>query len=485
MSSGEGLLGFLDGILGRVGCFFGCIRSRNNVEGTKNRKEPSVSKRQLGSFFINEEADSLPDGVVCPIASDTFATDSLYKELKREVEILKACGALLQTPVEIRKASGKVTLQDPDKLEGTSSSYILRFSGISKKILWDEKHEISSIPLQVQNNDGISHESFLLDNQQSPQHNDSLLPSVNSSSSVLLEGVHEYCTELVVETHTPDTSPSKHESHLQLFSSKVSPFATPFRVTDEMETPATIYPSNLEHIRTGKGPRIRNQYVYPVPIVENHSQWKVLNEDFPESFQSHYSFNPDAGEKEQQMSASQPEGSELSLRTRFSSPRSEKQKDEVVYTDKYTTGKILSTLETPSSNTDMKLVSPQYSEVVASLSQWLKPPMTRDDSHNKKSSSAKSSDDSRPILGMVAAHWKDDEPEHTLYKRWDGNGIPNSTNKYKEDQRVNWHSTPFEERLEKALSDESFVSQRSYTVGYSSVTMVLMFHTSGAVQFLV
>lgn len=324
---------------------------------------------------------------------------------------------------------------------------------------------------------------------------------------MLLESMHESSTELV-ETHTPDTSPSKHESHLQLFSSKVSPFATPFRVTDEMETPATIYPSNLEHIRTGKGPRIRNQYVYPVPNVENHSQWKVLNEDSPEPFQSHYSFNPDAGEEEQQMSASESEGSEFSLGTRFSSPRSEKQKDEVVYTDKFTAGKILSRSEIPSSIRNMKLVSPQYSEVVASLSQWLKPPIAKDDLPNKKSPSVKTSDDDRPILGMVAAHWKDDEPEHTLYKRWDGNGIPNLTNKYKEvmlmtsvynyrsefvdyfpfvsedlsmfqDQRISWHSTPFEERLEKALSNESFVSQRSYTVGYSAITMVLMFHASG------
>ncbi|KAF5744045.1 hypothetical protein HS088_TW08G00637 [Tripterygium wilfordii] len=29
-----------------------------------------------------------------------------------------------------------------------------------------------------------------------------------------------------------------------------------------------------------------------------------------------------------------------------------------------------------------------------------------------------------------------------------------------EDQKVRWHATPFEERLEKALSEESFISQR-------------------------
>nr|XP_028954502.1 protein JASON-like [Malus domestica] len=37
--------------------------------------------------------------------------------------------------------------------------------------------------------------------------------------------------------------------------------------------------------------------------------------------------------------------------------------------------------------------------------------------------------------------------------------------KYKEDQKVSWHATPFEERLEKALSEESFISQRKNMEG--------------------
>lgn len=69
-----------------------------------------------------------------------------------------------------------------------------------------------------------------------------------------------------------------------------------------------------------------------------------------------------------------------------------------------------------------------------------------------RSPSSKSSGDDRPILGMVAAHWND--KQSTSPKWWDGKGIPNSTNKYKEDQKVSWHTTPFEERLEKALSNE-------------------------------
>ncbi|MCO5553909.1 hypothetical protein L7F22_007435 [Adiantum nelumboides] len=61
--------------------------------------------------------------------------------------------------------------------------------------------------------------------------------------------------------------------------------------------------------------------------------------------------------------------------------------------------------------------------------------------------------DERPILGTVAAHWS----PITTRKWWDGKGIPNSTNKYQEDQKVNWHAVPFEERLEQALAKQDTV----------------------------
>ncbi|KAJ7557146.1 hypothetical protein O6H91_05G113500 [Diphasiastrum complanatum] len=64
----------------------------------------------------------------------------------------------------------------------------------------------------------------------------------------------------------------------------------------------------------------------------------------------------------------------------------------------------------------------------------------------------------RPILGAVAAHWVNPE---SAEPQWDGKGIPNSTTKYKEDQKVSWHTTPFEIRLERALATEVEVPQRN------------------------
>jgi hypothetical protein len=75
----------------------------------------------------------------------------------------------------------------------------------------------------------------------------------------------------------------------------------------------------------------------------------------------------------------------------------------------------------------------------ASQSDWLKPQLSTQDASSKNFDSdftrkphfGRTPGD-RPIIGIVAAHWNDDEPSHISPKWWDGNGIPNSTNKYKE-----------------------------------------------------
>ncbi|XP_062022071.1 eisosome protein SEG2 [Rosa rugosa] len=62
------------------------------------------------------------------------------------------------------------------------------------------------------------------------------------------------------------------------------------------------------------------------------------------------------------------------------------------------------------------------------------------------------SPDEIAIIGTVGSYWND----HTGPAKGSGassyKGIPNTTSKYREDRRVNWHSTPFETRLERALN---------------------------------
>ncbi|KAE9619396.1 hypothetical protein Lalb_Chr02g0152681 [Lupinus albus] len=63
------------------------------------------------------------------------------------------------------------------------------------------------------------------------------------------------------------------------------------------------------------------------------------------------------------------------------------------------------------------------------------------------------SPDEMPIIGTVGTYWNftDSAEDSTSVSGF--KGIPNTTSKYREDKRVNWHSTPFEKRLEKALSE--------------------------------
>ncbi|GBG75093.1 hypothetical protein CBR_g19606 [Chara braunii] len=56
--------------------------------------------------------------------------------------------------------------------------------------------------------------------------------------------------------------------------------------------------------------------------------------------------------------------------------------------------------------------------------------------------------DDRPIIAGLSIHLPNTEAE------WDGRGIPNSTKKYREDQKVVCFSTPFEVRLEQELASQ-------------------------------
>lgn len=66
------------------------------------------------------------------------------------------------------------------------------------------------------------------------------------------------------------------------------------------------------------------------------------------------------------------------------------------------------------------------------LASWLKPPASGGAINERKYRPGRNQGE-RPILGLVAEHWKEDEDVPRISpKQWDGNGIPNSTTKYKE-----------------------------------------------------
>lgn len=190
---------------------------------------------------------------------------------------------------------------------------------------------------------------------------------------------------------------SKSSSEVDSPNSKASPYPTPLKLTDEMQTPGTVFPTYVDKLANGRFPRIRSQYVYSVlNPIENASQLKeVINEDSASSQDSNSKLLfSDMGESVEP-------SSEVNV----------------------------------TSETGLRETSTENNlNVEASLSSWLKPPANRQSStqpFGRSINHGKTLGD-RPILGMVAAHWNENETSHISPKWWDGNGIPNSTHKYKE-----------------------------------------------------
>lgn len=195
----------------------------------------------------------------------------------------------------------------------------------------------------------------------------------DSSSSI---GSSENCCQTLGKSESPGNQSI----------SKPFPYPTPLKLSDEMQTPGTVFPASMD-LPNGKT-RIRSQYVYPVlNPVESASQWKALKEDDSSSHKL-------SGEL--RVSVGKPE---------FASPKSKEGVKETASGEEF--------------------------KVEASLSSWLKPQPSNQGDFSSRSRARKSPVD-RPIIGMVAAHWNEEEPTRISPKWWDGNGIPNSTNKYKE-----------------------------------------------------
>ncbi|XP_058106987.1 protein JASON-like isoform X2 [Magnolia sinica] len=403
-----------------------------------------------------------------------YQTTDLHLCFHVKAKFLKSCGTLVETPAEIRKASERMRVlpHDGNDVSSNFRSWLPGSSG--KRLLWDEQPDHVPISPVKLTDEG---KTSVLESSGSPEHKSrSRMPEqqmqtrmkhMESPDGIGLESV-ETTIGIPIHLHNKDNLPSvtpelpivstqckkcvrfecdpsesdthsckgldslgSHDRNGRLLGQQQSPYPTPLRLTEEMQTPGTVFPVELENLATGKNARIRSQYVYPVlNTVENSSQWNALK-------------GSDAGEL-----GSSGEAFELC---------------------KHASSDCLAKTPMNYRATADGLVQNEHNSMLvdASLAQWLKPGLAHDERGHKhltfsngKSPSGRSPDNDRPILGTVAAHWND-EPIHVSPKWWDGNGIPNSTNKYKEDQKVSWHATPFEERLEKALSDERLFPQRN------------------------
>ncbi|CAH9130518.1 unnamed protein product [Cuscuta epithymum] len=416
-----------------MGCFFGCFRFGRDGSAAdrqlppsdhasrsprvSNTTEPVVSRNRspLSSLFVseeNEEETNLQSNGVEKLGCTTEVLEVDINELKHQAKFLKACGTLPETPIEIKKLSGNKCNSDLSSPQMGELDEPLKISSlfpdtyIEKQNTEIQPNNLSLTKDCVEWVDGSS-SSFRTPSSCMTCEEDSSSVNISSTSPSTVPPVTACRQKHVHFERNSDKKPSEVASP----NSKHSPYPTPLKLTDEMQTPGTIFSTYVENLPKGKNPRIRSEYVYAVlNPVENASQLKKAKDE---------------------------EDSESAQDSNFKSSL-----NEVNCTPN------MGLKETTSENNV---------NVEASLSSWLQPPFNQQ-SHGRTKGD-------RPILGMVAAHWNERETSSLSPKWWGGNGIPNSTHKYKEDQKVSWHATPFEERLEKALSEETLVSQRKLVSG--------------------
>ncbi|KAK1612502.1 hypothetical protein QYE76_036175 [Lolium multiflorum] len=364
---------FLDAVL--VACF----RSWFRPGPVAAHRDPPVRGDRLGEVLADEEK-----GFGARRGSDDHSEDDpgIDKELRQEADYLKLCGTISQTPAELQNASPDINLETANevgKISGIGATSVSEFNS-SECFKCEEDHTLMT-EIEV--------------------------PRVESVDSV---------PQSVLRENSPFWSIKNRFS-----GSSGSPCPTPLVLSDDMQTPGTIYTSHTGSSMSRKRVRTRKQFVYPVlRPIENRLHPMELTGDslpmLPSNTPGQINLRADYIKKPHKTSSNSVAKVGFSKSPPICFPNENALCQEK---ETHSPEELKCQISSPKSNSDEK-------HAALSLAHWLKPPSPEDV----------------------------ENPTPELCKAWDGNCIPNTTTKYKEDQKVSWHATPFEERLLKVLSDE-------------------------------
>ncbi|CAN6271570.1 unnamed protein product [Urochloa humidicola] len=450
-----------------MGCFLSCFRGGSDSSG--DLRDPLVRESRLGDAFLNVEKKIDEAGGRLDVEAGNGG--GVDEELRREANYLKSCGTIFQTPPEILEISSPASSEDTNeenylKSCGTISQTPPEILEISNPASSEDTNESKETSTNVQ----VMKEKKLLEGNLSevskPEEPDTLIHEQNIDEGIVR-----------VESQSRSSSqdnPSFQNMRDQKTDSSDSPYPTPLVLRGDIQTPGTVYSACMGTSKPGKRARASRQFIYPVlRPIENKLQWMELKAESPvlaSNPPKRRNMSADFSEKPQHTFAS-------SMATQTESLKSE---SFPFHDNCAEQEEAISPEEPKGQNVNQQLFeggeqSRENSEYgkhgVSSLSYWLKPSSAddvrqHDDTNTEDSAGKELCYDYEknvfdvPIFPASGFNWDIDNPTPVLPKPWDGNGIPNTTTKYKEDQKVSWHATPFEERLMKVLSDEKPLHER-------------------------
>ncbi|XP_037461698.1 uncharacterized protein LOC119332637 [Triticum dicoccoides] len=421
------VVAFFDAVL--VDCFLSWFRRRPGPDSPASaHRDPLVPKGRGGEALpASDEEKGFAESTG---SNEQLADgDDTDEELRREAAHLQLYGTISQTPAELRNVSYESNSESANESDDMSINALAR--------------------------GGTSVSGF----------NSSECFKCEEDLMTELEVLQDKSLDSVPRSVLRDKSP--FWSMQNRFSDcSGSPFPTPLVLRDDMQTPGTIYASHTGSTISRKRVRTRKQFIYPVlRPIENKLQQMEPPEDsspmLPSSSPKRTNLGADHIKKLQQTSSNSVTKVGFSKSVPFSFPS-----ENASYQEKGSPPSEESKCQTRSPNLlDGGALSKSNSDekrAAMSLTHWLKPSSTDNENQGVVTSSA--SDQPRdentlftesPVFTAASGMDADvDNPTPRFPKAWDGNGIPNTTTKYKEDQKVSWHATPFEERLLRVLSDE-------------------------------
>ncbi|KDP26485.1 hypothetical protein JCGZ_17643 [Jatropha curcas] len=234
--------------------------------------------------------------------------------------------------------------------------------------------------------------------------------------------------------------------------------------TEEVDSPAVISSLPEREVKPNPSARDRSAYVNSVlNPVENLTQWKAVKaKGTPTLRQQKENFT--LGQEPRNSFSSELSFGELSFSFKANSNQSKKSNQEMAVdaslsnwlgssdrTPVNKPSKIGLDTITPEKDMSLGSNSPASFEDRPILGALTLEELKQFSASSSPRKSPSRSPDEMPIIGTVGTYWNNNGSGKDSGSASSFKGIPNTTSKYREDKRVNWHSTPFETRLERAL----------------------------------
>ncbi|KAK1397919.1 eisosome protein SEG2 [Heracleum sosnowskyi] len=450
-----------------MGCFLGCFGSSKDKKRKKLRKYGSPRLQKIGGQTLVQTTEtpvlSIPEKVAYSVleSSDEKSEEQLSVSTRKKVtfdsnvqtyEHVTVYGST-DSLLEKNDASEKDVEEEKEEEEkdGLARSRQSRTSS-------EDGSTISSVGSYPQNHryqncrdsddeavESEYEESDLDDEEEEDEYGDDDSDDEINDGSML-------CQEVWSETIPVESKESRTGVSLKRVGSEDvdSPM---LRVLPEQEVKTVVMNRNA---------RDRSVYVHPVlNPVENLSQWKAVKSKGT-SVLPNQKENTVAEEAPRISFSLEPSFKQSSHSSKPQSNHQIKNQNKEMAVD----ASLSNWLVTPEKKSSIKL---QTMTSEKSMSQGSNSVMSIEDrpilgaltleelnqfsatSTSPRKSPSRSPDD-MVLMGTVGTYWK-----HTGEARNSGSassykGIPNTTSKYREDKKVNWHSTPFETRLERALN---------------------------------